>query len=110
MPTLRAASRAWDRSREAIAVTVVYCPSCMAGMTFLRPMAAVLSTPQRNFLDMATIIKLPARAGPPDHPLLLGEGRNVSNTNVVRRGLKFALLFRSTWLFFSQPPIERSSL
>src|SRR6266567_7710118 len=57
MPTSLAASCALGRSREAIAVTVVYWPNCMAGMTFLRPMAAVLSTPQRNFFDMAFIIE-----------------------------------------------------
>jgi hypothetical protein len=32
-------------------------------MTFFKPMAAVLSTPQRNFFDMATIIELLARPG-----------------------------------------------
>jgi hypothetical protein len=29
----------------------------MAGITFLRPMAAVLRTPQRSLLDMVVMIK-----------------------------------------------------
>jgi hypothetical protein len=35
-----------------MAATVAYFPCCMAGMTFLRPMAAVLRTPQRSFVDV----------------------------------------------------------
>ena len=30
-----------------------YCPRCMPGMTFLRPILAVLRTPQRSFFAMA---------------------------------------------------------
>ena len=52
IPSAAAASLALLRSREAMASTVVKRPSCMAGMTFFRPMVAVLSTPQRSFLDM----------------------------------------------------------
>ena len=40
-----------------MAVTVVYSPCCMAGMTFLRPIFAVLRTPQRILVDMAVMIK-----------------------------------------------------
>src|SRR5208282_4419976 len=57
MPRPVAASRALARSREAMATTLVYWPCCMAGMTFLRPMAAVLRTPQRSLLGMVVMIK-----------------------------------------------------
>src|SRR3569833_2031464 len=51
-----AASFALARSREAIAVTVVNRPCCMAGSTFLRPILAVLRIPQRSFSDMERIL------------------------------------------------------
>src|ERR1700733_15295080 len=57
MPSALAACRARARSREAIATTRVCWPCCMAGITFLRAMAAVLRTPQRSFLDMEIMIK-----------------------------------------------------
>ena len=57
---LRGRSRALARSREAMAATVVSSPRCMAGMTFLRPMLAVLSTPKRSFLHSG-IIQRPGR-------------------------------------------------
>ena len=60
---LRGCAWALARSREAMASTVVYWPRCMAGMTFLRPMLAVLRTPQRSFFDMGTIIKQSVRSG-----------------------------------------------
>ncbi len=44
------------RSREAMAVTSEYWPSCMPGITFFTPIAAVLKTPQRTFFVMPTII------------------------------------------------------
>src|SRR6185437_797945 len=47
-----AANRALSRSRDAIAVTSVCSPRCIAGMTFLRPMFAVLSMHQRSFFDI----------------------------------------------------------
>ena len=40
------------RSREAIAVTSLHSPFCMAGMTFFTAISAVLSIPQRT-LDIA---------------------------------------------------------
>ena len=62
---LRRASLALARSREAMASTVVNWPCCMAGRTFLIPMFAVLSTPQRSFFDMAAMINWRrARMGP----------------------------------------------
>ena len=42
--------------RDAMAATVVYWPRCNAGMTLLKPIDAVLRTPQRSFLDMRTMI------------------------------------------------------
>jgi hypothetical protein len=43
-------SLAFATSREAIAATVVSSPCCIAGITFLRPMFAVLRTPKRSFV------------------------------------------------------------
>ena len=89
-----AASRARGRSREAIALTVVYWPNCMAGMTFFRPMAAVLSTPQRNFLDMATIIELPRPAlgaSRAPHPYHVGGTNRAENLCNIHKCL--AILF-----------------
>src|SRR5438067_12958545 len=51
MPSVRAAASARAWSREAIAVTRQYVPSCIAGITCLRPIAAVLSTPQRTIAE-----------------------------------------------------------
>src|SRR5215469_17345447 len=52
MPSVRAASSALPRSREAIAVTSLHTPFCMPGMTFVTAMFAVLKIPQRT-LDIA---------------------------------------------------------
>ena len=52
MPSVRAASSALCRSREAIAVTSLHTPFCMPGMTFVRAIFAVLRIPQRT-LDIA---------------------------------------------------------
>src|ERR1039458_845355 len=57
MPRVAAASLALARLRDAMATTLVYWPRCMAGMTFLRPMSAVLRTPQRSLLGMVVMIK-----------------------------------------------------
>ena len=56
MPSALAACRALARSREAMAVTLVNCPRIMPGMTFVRPMLAVLRTPQRSLVCMAIMI------------------------------------------------------
>src|SRR6185437_6995949 len=63
-----AARRALSRSRDAIAVTTVCSPRCMARMTFFIPIFAVLSIPQRSFFDIpesyrraAGTVSLPAR-------------------------------------------------
>src|ERR1700723_1639515 len=53
MPSASAAFCALARSREAIAVTKVRSPFCIPGITFLRPILAVLSTPQRTFPEGA---------------------------------------------------------
>src|SRR5215813_8795223 len=53
MPSVRAASSALRRSREAIAVTSLHTPFCMPGMTFVTAIFAVLRIPQRT-LDIAT--------------------------------------------------------
>ena len=53
---------ALERSRDAIAATLAYWPCCIAGITFFRPMLAVLSTPQRSFLEIVAL-SLPAGAG-----------------------------------------------
>src|SRR5215813_11195295 len=52
MPSVRAASSALPRSREAIAVTSLHTPFCMPGMTFVTAIFAVLRIPQRT-LDIA---------------------------------------------------------
>src|ERR1017187_8325341 len=52
IPSAAAASRAFARSRDAIASTDIKFPRCIPGITFFIPMAAVLRTPQRIFLDM----------------------------------------------------------
>ena len=52
MPSVRAASSALLRSREAIAVTSLHTPFCMPGMTFVTAIFAVLRIPQRT-LDIA---------------------------------------------------------
>ena len=52
MPSVRAAFSALPRSREAIAVTSLHTPFCMAGMTFVTAIFAVLRIPQRT-LDIA---------------------------------------------------------
>ena len=49
MPSLSAQALARDASREAMPVTVLYWPSCMAGTDWLSPNWAVLKTPQRTF-------------------------------------------------------------
>src|SRR5437879_5012715 len=49
MPRARAVSCARVRSREAIPVTSLHSPCCMAGITRLTAMRAVESTPQRTF-------------------------------------------------------------
>src|ERR1039458_7761630 len=56
MPSLLAACRALSRSREAMALTVVSCPRCIAGMTCSRPILAVLRMPQRSLVCMAIMI------------------------------------------------------
>src|SRR5215475_12445664 len=48
MPSVRAASSALPRSREAIAVTSLHTPFCMPGMTFVTAIFAVLRIPQRT--------------------------------------------------------------
>src|SRR6185312_14228197 len=52
MPRLEAASRARDRSRDAIAVTCDLVPFCMPGTTFFTAMLAAPSTPQRILADI----------------------------------------------------------
>ena len=52
MPSASAAFRAFARSRDAMAATVVYSPCCIAGITFFRPIEAVLRTPQRNLFGI----------------------------------------------------------
>src|ERR1017187_10931002 len=56
MPSLLAACRALSRSREAMALTIVSCPRCIAGMTCSRPILAVLRMPQRSLVCMAIMI------------------------------------------------------
>src|ERR1700678_2077376 len=52
MPRVRATCSALPRSREAIALTSTQSPFCMAGKTFLTPIAAVLKTPQRTLFGI----------------------------------------------------------
>ena len=52
MPSVRAASSALPRSREAIAVTSLHTPFSMPGMIFVTAIFAVLRIPQRT-LDIA---------------------------------------------------------
>src|SRR5271163_4175882 len=52
MPRARAVSSALPWSREAIATTSTHSPFCMAGITFLTPIPAVLRTPQRTLLGI----------------------------------------------------------
>ena len=59
-----AASRAFARSPDAMATTLMSWLYCMAGMTFLRPIAAVRRTPRRSLLGMVAMI----RAGQPPFP------------------------------------------
>ena len=49
MPSDAAVARARSALREAIATTCVCVPRCIAGMTFVRAIFAVLRTPQRTF-------------------------------------------------------------
>src|SRR5215467_1392025 len=51
MPSARAACSAFSRSRDAIAVTSLHSPFCMAGITFLMAILATPSTPHRTLLD-----------------------------------------------------------
>jgi hypothetical protein len=53
MPSVRAASSALPRSREAIAVTSLHTPFLMPGMTLVTAIFAVLRIPQRT-LDIAS--------------------------------------------------------
>src|SRR5580658_2114606 len=59
-----AASRALSRSRDAMASMLVCWPFCMAGITFLRPMLAVLSTPQRSLFVIVVMIMAQGGFGP----------------------------------------------
>src|ERR1700720_3152460 len=62
MPSVRAASSALPRSREAIAVTSLHTPFCMPGMTFVTAIFAVLRIPQRT-LDIARHHRRKGRGG-----------------------------------------------
>jgi hypothetical protein len=50
------ACRALSRSREAMALTVVNCPRCIAEMTCSSPILAVLRMPQRSLVCMGLMI------------------------------------------------------
>src|SRR5258706_15947565 len=55
MPSLRSAASARLLSREAMALTSLHSPFCMAGETLSTPIFAVLRIPQRIFLGMKII-------------------------------------------------------
>src|ERR1700733_7165684 len=82
MPRARATSSALWRSREAIAVTSLQSPFCMAGTTFLTPIPAVLRTPQRTLFGISandkaatTFLKAEHRLRPTHEALKTGLGR-----------------------------------
>src|ERR1017187_3878273 len=52
IPSSAAAFCACSRLRDAMASIDERWPCCMPGITFFKPIAAVLRTPQRIFLDM----------------------------------------------------------
>src|SRR6202023_591073 len=89
MPSVRAAFSALPRSREAIAVTSLHTPFCMAGMTFVTAIFAVLRIPQRT-LDIARHHSRKGRGGKtcadqmsPGKPrkLVVGSDRSMSINN-----------------------------
>src|ERR1700721_1819722 len=57
MPSVFATSSALRRSREATAVTSIHSLVCIAGMTFLTAIPAVLRIPQRTFLPIPGILE-----------------------------------------------------
>src|SRR6266566_9122699 len=48
IPSCAAAALPFSRLRDAMAINWMYLPFCMAGITLLMPILAVLSTPQRT--------------------------------------------------------------
>src|SRR2546429_5297225 len=48
IPKCSAAALPFSRLRDAMALNSMYLPCCMAGITLLMPILAVLSTPQRT--------------------------------------------------------------
>src|ERR1700733_1107480 len=57
MPSVFATSSALRRAREATAVTSIHSLVCIAGMTFLTAIPAVLRIPQRTFLPIPGILE-----------------------------------------------------
>src|ERR1035438_10161842 len=74
MPKAAAAWRAFATSRDAMASMLAYLHNCIAGMTCLTPILAVLRTPQRSFLLMTAIITPEAQPG---EVIMLGWQRRI---------------------------------
>src|ERR1017187_797209 len=104
-----AASCAFERLRDAMATILVYSPCCIAGRTFLRPILAVLRTPQRSFLFMTAMITPGAETVP--QGLKPWPHSNADYVRAQARTLHCNARFRRLSIFISKiyPNIEVKS-